>query len=262
VLEYPGIAGTVGLVTGAAQGIGEATARRLARHGARVAIVDSNYSLAEAVAADICASGGQALAFSGDVRDVTSIDRALQRVEHEVGAVRILVNAAGVLATGPVMTFDAEDWEKTLSVNTTGVFLVSQAVARVMVPRRAGAIVTIGSNAAGVARINMAAYAASKAAAAVFTKCLGLELAAHGIRCNVVSPGSTDTPMQRSFWTAGHGLREVITGSLESFRVGIPLGKIATAHEIASTVLFLVSDYASHITMQDVRVDGGATLGA
>jgi 2,3-dihydro-2,3-dihydroxybenzoate dehydrogenase len=261
-VEYPGVSGSVALVTGAAQGIGEAAARCLALHGASVAIVDSNEERAAAVADDICANGGRAIAIGGDVRDAARIDRALQQIEHHFGGVRILVNAAGVLSTGPVATLGAEDWDTTIAVNTTGVFVVSRAVARLMIPRRAGVIVTIGSNAAGVIRLNMAAYAASKAAATMFTKCLGLELAAHGIRCNVVSPGSTDTPMQRSLWTAGRGARDVIAGSLETFRVGIPLGKIASPQEIADTVLFLVSDHASHITMQDLCVDGGATLRA
>jgi 2,3-dihydro-2,3-dihydroxybenzoate dehydrogenase len=94
----------------------------------------------------------------------------------------------------------------------------------------------------------------------MFTKCLGLELAAHGIRCNVVSPGSTRTPMQTAMWTQGTGPEAVVRGSLETFRTGIPLGKIATAQEVADAVLFLLSDRASHITMADLYVDGGATL--
>lgn len=93
-------------------------------------------------------------------------------------------------------------------------------------------------------------------------ECLGLELAAHGIRCNVVSPGSTDTPMQRSLWGNRGGAREVIAGSQDAFRTGIPLGKLAAAQDIADAVLFLVSDRAGHITMQDLCVDGGATLRA
>jgi 2,3-dihydro-2,3-dihydroxybenzoate dehydrogenase len=259
-VEYPGVSGSVGLVTGAAQGIGEAVARCLAAQGASVAVFDSNHELAAAVADDIRGTGGRAMAIGGDVRDAAGVERALEQIERQFGAIRILVNAAGVLATGPVATFSAADWETILAINTTAVFVVSRAVARLMIPRRTGAIVTIGSNAAHVVRLNMAAYAASKAAATAFTKCLGLELAAHGIRCNVVSPGSTDTPMQRSLWTNGRGAREVIAGSLEAFRVGIPLGKIASPREIADAVLFLASDHASHITMQDLCVDGGATL--
>ena len=139
-------------------------------------------------------------------------------------------------------------------------FRVSRAVARRMVPRGAGSIVTVASNAGGVPRSGMAAYGASKAAAAMFTKSLGLELAPHGIRCNVVAPGSTDTPMLRGMWTDERGAEAVIGGDLETFKVGIPLGRIAAAQDVADAVAFLVSDRARHITMQVLYVDGGAAL--
>lgn len=138
---------------------------------------------------------------------------------------------------------------------------MSRAVARRMIRRRAGTIVTVSSNAAYVPRMRMAAYAASKAASTAFTKCLGLELAEYGIRCNVVSPGSTDTPMLRGMWTDESGPRATIDGSLEAYRAGIPLRKLARPEDVAEAVAFLVSDRASHITMHDLCVDGGATLG-
>lgn len=106
----------------------------------------------------------------------------------------------------------------------------------------------------------MAAYAASKAAAAMFTKCLGLELARSGVRCNVVAPGSTDTPMQRALWNGPDAEQRVIDGDPSTYRTGIPLGRIADPADIAETVAFLASDRARHITMQELYVDGGATL--
>jgi len=112
----------------------------------------------------------------------------------------------------------------------------------------------------------MAAYAASKAAATMFTRCLGLELAEFGIRCNIVSPGSTDTDMQRALWpddrSEAEAVAGVVRGSLPDFRVGIPLGRLAAPADIADAVLFLVSEQARHITMHDLYVDGGATLRA
>src|SRR5690606_32681922 len=120
--------------------------------------------------------------------------------------------------------------------------------------------VVVASNAARTPRLDMAAYAASKAAAVMFTKCLGLEVAQHGIRCNVVSPGSTDTPMQRALWSDQRGPEQVVAGDLARYRLGIPLGRIATPHDIASAVVFLLSSEARQITMQELCVDGGATL--
>jgi 2,3-dihydro-2,3-dihydroxybenzoate dehydrogenase len=130
-----------------------------------------------------------------------------------------------------------------------------------MVPRGRGAVVTVASNAAATPRSGMAAYAASKAAAEMFTKSLGLEVARHGIRCNIVAPGSTDTPMLSSMWHDDSGPRATLAGNPEAFRVGIPLGKLAQPGDVAHAVAFLLSDQASHITLHTLTVDGGAALG-
>ncbi|WP_437627607.1 2,3-dihydro-2,3-dihydroxybenzoate dehydrogenase [Sorangium sp. So ce1151] len=252
----------VALVTGAAQGIGEAVARALAARGAAVAALDANGERLGAVVADLRASGHRAAAFPVDVADAGAVDRAVDWIERELGPLEFLVNVAGVLRVGPALSLSDEDWERTFAVNTRGVFNVSRAAARRMTARSSGAIVTVGSNAARTPRVHMAAYAASKAATTMFTKCLGLELAKHNIRCNVVSPGSTDTPMQRSLWADERGARAVIAGTPEAFKLGIPLNRIATPEDVAAAVLFLLSDQARHITMHDLCVDGGATLGA
>ncbi|HEX7841712.1 MAG TPA: 2,3-dihydro-2,3-dihydroxybenzoate dehydrogenase [Kofleriaceae bacterium] len=255
-----GFEGKVALVTGAAQGIGEAVARALGEQGAHVAVVDVNADHLGALAADLSAKGRRAGAYAADVRDKSAVEAAVERVEAEMGPIGALVNVAGVLRMGPVVEMTDDDWKFVFDVNTHGVFYVSRAVAKRMAARRSGAIVTVASNAAGVPRMHMSAYASSKAATVMFTKCLGLELAAHGIRCNVVSPGSTDTPMQRSMWTDDSSPRRVIEGSLETFKVGIPLRKLAQPSDVANAVLFLLSDGAGHITMQDLYVDGGAAL--
>lgn len=257
-----GIQGKIALVTGAAQGIGKAVAWAFAELGAFVAVMDQNADRLHKMATDLVAAGFQVKAYPGDVRDSAAVDEMVDRIENEMGPIGILANVAGVLRMGSIKDYSDEDWAMTFAVNATGVFNVCRSVIRYMVPRRSGSIITVSSNAVGVPRMHMSAYAASKAAATMFTKCLGVELAPYNIRCNVVSPGSTDTEMQRSMWQDENGSQAVIAGSLETFRVGIPLGKLATPSDIADAVVFLASDRARHITMHDMRVDGGATLGA
>lgn len=247
-----GIEGKVALVTGGARGIGAAVVDGLVGAGAIVAAVD----LIEGPSRDGVTS------FVADVGDPAAVARVVDEVERELGPIGIGASVAGVLKPGSVCETSDEDWAATFAVNATGVFTVLREISRRMLPRRSGVLVTVGSNAAGVPRAGMAAYAASKAAATMLTRCLGLELAGSGIRCNIVSPGSTDTEMQRLLWTDENGADRVIAGNPEQYRVGIPLGRIAEPADIADAVLFLASDRARHITMQNLYVDGGATLRA
>ncbi|MFI6996271.1 2,3-dihydro-2,3-dihydroxybenzoate dehydrogenase [Nocardia sp. NPDC050175] len=246
------LGGKVALVTGAGRGIGGAVATLFAEQGAHVAAVD------------VCDVHGDrsVRGYRADVTDAKAVERIVAQVEAELGPIEILVNVAGILRVAEVVDTTDEDWRAVFAVNTDGVFHMSRAVARRMRPRRRGVVVTVGSNAAGVPRIGMAAYAASKAATVMFTRCLGLELASYGIRCNVVSPGSTDTGMLRGMWADADGERLVIDGSQRAFRVGIPLGRIAEPVDVAEAVLFLASERARHITMQHLYVDGGASLHA
>lgn len=249
------------MVSGAGQGIGAAVAEALACEGMLVAGLDIDPVRVEAVATEQRLHGRRMVPFTVDVADRAAVDGAVKAIEHDLGPIGVLVNVAGILRPSTAIDATDEDWAATFAVNANGVFHLSQAVARYMVPRGSGSIVTVGSNAAGVPRTGMAAYAASKAAATMFTRCLGLELAASGIRCNIVSPGSTVTAMQRALWTSD-GPQQVIDGSLESYRVGIPLGRLADPADIADAVVFLASERARHITMQNLYVDGGATLRA
>lgn len=252
-MQLTGFDGKIALVTGAAGGIGAAVVRALRDSGAVVVASDR--------VAPSSAHGGEH-SFVLDVTDATAVDALVAHVEADLGPIDIAVNVAGVLSTAPVLELTTDEWRRTFAVNTDGVFHVSQALARVMAPRRRGAMVTVGSNAAGVPRQNMAAYAASKAAAAMFVRCLGLELAPLGIRCNIVAPGSTRTPMQTGMWTDTGGEARTIAGTLETFKSGIPLGKLAEPGDIANAVMFLLSDQAGHIALSDLYVDGGATLRA
>lgn len=253
----PGVA----LVTGAAGGIGSAVTRLLAEGGDTVVAVDADPARLADLVDSLTAEG---LAVRGRRVDVTSareVADLVEAVERTEGPVERLVNAAGVLRTAEAVALSDEDWSTTLAVNATGVFHVSRAVVDRMVPRRRGALVTVASNAAGTARAGMAAYAASKAAAVAFTKCLGLEVAPYGVRCNVVAPGSTDTPMLRGMHPAGAAAVASVTGDPDRYRVGIPLGKVARPADVARAVRFLLSDEAGHITLHNLTVDGGASLG-
>lgn len=246
--------GRIAFVTGAGGGIGAAVASRLAAEGARVVATDLPDALGSI-------AGGMHVE-PLDVTDPLAVEALVDRVERELGPIDLGVSVAGIISTRPVIDTSDAEWRRVFAVNTDGVFHMGRALGRRMASRRRGAMVTVGSNAAGVPRHSMAAYAASKAAATMFTRCLGLELAGSGVRCNIVAPGSTMTPMQTGMWADAQGERRVIEGSLENFKSGIPLGKLAVPHDIAEAVLFLLSDRASHITMAELYVDGGATLRA
>jgi len=251
----------VAVVTGSAQGIGAAVTRILAEKGVIVAAIDNNAAKLHKTVDALQRAGYRVAAFPLDITDSKAVASAIKQIEQQLGPIQYLVNVAGILRMGEITALQENDWMATFAVNVHGVFYLSQAVSKRMVERNSGAIVTVGSNAAKIPRVSMAAYAASKAAVVMFTKCLGLELAKHHIRCNVVSPGSTDTDMQRILWTSPGDAAKVIAGSPDTFKTGIPLQKIATVSEIAAAVLFLLSEQASHITMQDLCVDGGAILG-
>lgn len=249
------------LVTGAAQGIGSVVAKMFLERGATVIAVDQNEEGLNVLLNENELNETRMKTFHLDVSDSTAVEDMVNGIENDIAPIDILINVAGVLRMGPIHSLSDEDWNKTFSVNSTGVFYMSRAVSKHMMQRRSGAIVTVGSNAANTPRMEMAAYAASKAATTMFMKCLGLELAAYNIRCNLVSPGSTETEMQRLLWADENGAENIILGSQNTYRLGIPLQKIAQPSEIAEAVLFLASDKASHITMHNLCVDGGATLG-
>ncbi|MVO90453.1 2,3-dihydro-2,3-dihydroxybenzoate dehydrogenase [Streptomyces sp. p1417] len=250
------------IVTGAAGGIGVQVARTLAARGLTVAAVDKDAGRLTETVEKLTADGLAVSAFAADVTSGAAADDVVEAVERALGPVEYLVNAAGVLRVGEVSGYREADWHDTFAVNATGVFLMSRAAVRRMTGRGRGAIVTVASNAAGTPRTEMAAYAASKAAAVMFTKSLGLEVARYGVRCNIVAPGSTDTPMLTSMWTDESGPRGTVEGRPEAFRVGIPLGRIGRPEHVADAVDFLLSDRAAHITLHELTVDGGAGLGA
>ncbi|EDJ1273561.1 2,3-dihydro-2,3-dihydroxybenzoate dehydrogenase [Salmonella enterica] len=239
-------------VTGAGKGIGYATALAFVDAGARVIGFDREFTQ-------------ESYPFATEVMDVADagqVAQVCQRVLQKTPRLDVLVNAAGILRMGATDALSVDDWQQTFAVNVGGAFnLFSQTMAQFR-RQQGGAIVTVASDAAHTPRIGMSAYGASKAALKSLALTIGLELAGCGVRCNVVSPGSTDTDMQRTLWVSEDAEQQRIRGFGEQFKLGIPLGKIARPQEIANTILFLASDLASHITLQDIVVDGGSTLGA
>lgn len=241
-------------VTGAYQGIGRTVAEAFAKRGADVIGFDKK--------------------LTGDERDLgffpvhvdlaleDSVERAVSSVLQGRETVDVLVHAAGILHLGTVESLPMDAWSELLAVNVTGAFLMLKRVAPLLKRQRRGAIVAIGSNAAHVPRTEMIGYCASKAALASLCRCVGLELAPYGVRCNTISPGSTDTPMQRALWRTADDTPQVVRGAPEQYRLGIPLGKLATTQDIANLAVFLASDLAGHLVLQDIVVDGGATLGS
>ncbi|WP_312870442.1 SDR family oxidoreductase [Gordonia asplenii] len=256
------LAGTRALITGAAGGIGSATARAFVDAGARVVVSDVDAGIADVGHELDCP------ALTVDLTDRPAVDGLLDAATRALGgAPTAIVHTAGVLFDGRIGDVGDDDWDRLLAVNLTATMAILRAADRVL--SGPGSITVVSSNAAATPRIGLGAYGASKAAVTALVRSVGLELAPRAIRCNVISPGSTDTPMLRGMWSAESSVDSssidqaaaaVIAGSPDQFRLGIPLGRLATADDIAGTAVFLASDAARHITMHDLRVDGGATL--
>ncbi|QJA06476.1 3-oxoacyl-[acyl-carrier-protein] reductase [Thermosulfurimonas marina] len=240
--------GKVALVTGASRGIGRAVALELARSGAQVAV---NYAASEGPAQEVVreieALGGQALAVKFDVADPEAVSQGVKEVEEALGKIDILVNNAGITRDGLCMRLKEEDWERVLSVNLKGAFLVTKAVLPGMMKRRWGRIINVSSVVAFSGNPGQTNYAASKAGLVGFSRSLALEVATRGITVNVVAPGFIETDMTAA-------LPEKVREALLS---RVPLGRPGTPEEVAYAVVFLASEKAAYITGTVIHVNGG-----
>lgn len=249
----------VALVTGAAGGIGRAVVSQLIDEGHRVVAVDVDGDGLGRLEDE--ADAGDALRCAvADVADGAALEALLDDVEASWGPVERGACVAGVIELQSVVETTDEVWRAIFEVNAFGVLVVLRTLGRRMAERGRGSLVTVGSNAGLVPRVNMGAYGASKAAASMITRTMGLELGRSGVRCNVVCAGSTRTPMQARFQGEIGGDGPVVDGSLEAFRVGIPTGRMAEPEDVADAVVYLLSDRARQITMTELVVDGGASL--
>jgi 2,3-dihydro-2,3-dihydroxybenzoate dehydrogenase len=262
VLDASRLDGRVALITGAGGGIGQATARAFAAAGASIALSDRpGASIATVWVGG--ARDSQVSLHEADVADQLSVDRLVDDVVRAHGRVDVLAHVAGMLDARPFLEIPVESWDRTFAVNTRGPFLVGQAVARRMVDQASGGrIVMVASNVARTPRLNNAAYAASKAAVVHLVRCMALELARYNITVNALCPGSTATPMLIDVQARGDPRRldGIIRGSIEQWRTGIPLGRLAEPEEQAAMIAFLATDAGRYITGQALCVDGGQTL--
>jgi 3-oxoacyl-[acyl-carrier protein] reductase len=245
--------GKVAVVTGAAQGIGAATALRLASEGATVAVVDLTEERAKGTAEEIRAAGGTALAVGLDVADAGAVDAAIDGIVAELGKIDILVNNAGVTRDNLVFKMTEEDWDVVLDVNLKSVFLLCKSVQRHMVPARAGKIVNLSSISAGGNR-GQVNYSAAKAGIQGATAALSIELGPYGINVNAVAPGYVATPMtDATAERIGLAPEEM----QKSAAAQIPLRRVATPEDIAAVVTFLASEDANYVTGQTIYASGG-----
>jgi NAD(P)-dependent dehydrogenase (short-subunit alcohol dehydrogenase family) len=249
--------GKVAIVTGAGSGIGAATALLFAAEGARVGVADVRADAAEAVADEIAAAGGEALAITADV---CSDDGARELVAAAVaawGRLDALYNNAGVDATGDVTEVTAEDWDRCFDVNVKGTWLCSKHAVPVIEESGGGAIVNQGSVAALVGIRRFAAYCAAKGAVVSLTRAMALDFAPRGIRVNCICPGTVITPLMETMIRerGGGDLDKGIALTVEKY----PIGRLGQPEDIARVALFLASDDASFVTGSIYTADGAMT---
>lgn len=241
------------IVTGAARGIGAATAQRLAADGNAVAVLDLEESACAGTVTAITDAGGRALAVGADVSDAASVERAVARVAEELGAPTILVNNAGIIRDNLLFKMTEEDWDTVMSVHLRGAFLMSRAVQEHQVKQGWGRIVNLSSTSA-LGNRGQANYAAAKAGMQGFTKTLALELGRYGVTANAIAPGFIVTDMTRA--TA-----ERLGVSFEDFiaaRAGeIPVQRAGYPDDIAAAASFFCSEEAGFVSGQVLYVAGG-----
>jgi NAD(P)-dependent dehydrogenase (short-subunit alcohol dehydrogenase family) len=245
--------GKTALITGAGSGMGRAIAHLFSTEGAKVAITDVNLAGIEKTAEDIRNMGRKVLAVQADVSEPGEVAAIVDRVILELGGVQILVNNAGIGMGAPATELSVDIWNKVLITNLRSGFLCSQKAGRWMIGHGGGAILNIGSIGGIEGAPTCVAYGPSKAGVMSMTRVLAAEWAKYNIRVNCIAPGAIRTPMLE----ASVKIRD---GSVEDFRVRVPMGRIGEPEEIAKAALFLVSDDASFITGVTLPVDGGTLV--
>lgn len=242
--------GKVALITGAASGMGAATARELAAAGGNVVVVDRNDELA----GQVCDEIGAGAPVIGDVSDSVFCDRVVTVAIGRYGRLDILINAAGIIVRADALNTSDEQWQRVMNVNVNGVFYMSRAAIPQMKKQGKGAIVNFGSIWGSVGAAGVVAYCASKGAVHQITRAMALDHVRDGIRINAVCPGEVNTPMLASARSD-----PVTPELLQRVAASVPMGRLAKPVEIARVVLFLASDAAGYMTGAMINVDAGFT---
>ena len=242
----------VAVVTGGANGIGEAYSKGLAEEGASVVVADIDDTKGNRIAGEIAKSGGKALFVQTDVSKKLDTERMVQAAVEQFGTVDILVNNAGILFTAPVEETTEEMWDKLLAVNVKGLFFCSQAVLGEMKKKKGGKIINISSIAAIGAQDGICAYSATKGAVLTITKVFALELVQYNIQVNAVLPGTTNTGMAEAAMANPEWTRRITEG--------IPMKRLGYTKDLLGAVLYFASSDSDYCTGQTLIVDGGYSM--
>jgi len=251
--ESFGLKGQVAIVTGASQGIGQALAKALAEAGVRVALVSRNRATLEQVALEVETVGPKPLLFPTDLRDVSGVRAMVREVYEDLGRIDILINNAAWTATVDALDVTEEEWDQTLDTSLKAVFFLSQAAAKVMIPKGRGKIVNIGSTFGQVTFKGRSVYAAAKAGVHHLTRALAYEWASKGINVNAVAPCITETLTRRDLFERP-GYREWVTGEM------LPIRRWAQPEDFIGATLYLCSSLSDMVVGHVMMVDGGWTI--
>lgn len=254
----------IAIVTGGAQGLGEALAHRLAKEGCYVTVADIKYEKAKEVADTITREyGREALAIKADVTNEEDVKNMVEKTVQKYGRLDIMVANAGILIAHDITEFPLEDWKKVIDVNLTGYFLCAREAAKVMVKQRSGVIIQINSKSGKKGSFRNCAYSASKFGGIGLTQSIALDLAPYGVRVVAVCPGDLlDSPLWRDSLYEQYAKRWGISKEevRERYLKQVPLGRACTYDDVANVVVFLASDEASYITGDAVNVTGGVEM--
>jgi len=252
------LAGKVALITGAASGIGRASALLFARAGAAVVVVDMDQQAGQTVVEEVVRDGGKAVFERADVTRADECQRAVQRTVSELGGIHVLFNNAGIIRRASVVDLSEEDWDRVMAVNVKSMFLMSRLVVPIMAKAGGGSIINMASGWGLAGGPRAAAYCASKGAVVLLTKAMAVDHGPQHIRVNCICPGDTDTGMLRQE-AQQLGEREDRFLSEAAHR---PLGRVGKPEEIAQAALYLASEASSFVTGTALVVDGGGLAGS